>query len=204
MLGYVKKTKSGNAILAEARGHFPVSEVARKLNLPVKFIKECCEFAERNWHHHTGLYLRIKHYDLQAIKRWIEGDTSNTNQISFPIVLKQWRNKNIECNLFVYENVNVEWLEIKGTRNTPITEQRTEEGATVIDYKKSHVKIILNTGKQFNIGKNSYMFRVLDGDREITLNKRDDKGLKKLTVMGLAFEILEFFRDEYVNQLTFN
>jgi hypothetical protein len=134
--GYCGFSKSNRAVAAESAGRFPASVVARKLRLPVEFVKSV---GTSEWHHTSGWYNCTDYYDLQEVAEYAATEEGKAE-------LEALRQKPAKASK-THHNVRVEWLEWAGTRSHPRAIERKAEGCTVVDDGGAFYKITLPDGR---------------------------------------------------------
>ena len=136
MSGYSGFSKSNRAVAAENAGRYPASVVARKLRLPVEFVRLC---GNGEWHHTSKWYNATSYYDLDEVAEYAaseEGQAELAKLASKPVKASK-----------THANVRVEWLEWGGTRNHPRAIERASDGCTVVDDGGAFYKITLPGGR---------------------------------------------------------
>lgn len=138
MSGYSGYSKSNRAVAAESAGRFPASVVARKLRLPVEFVRSV---GTSEWHHTSGWYNCTDYYDLQEVAEYAESEEGKEE-------LAKLASKPAKASK-THQNVRVEWLEWNGTRSRPRATNRSASGCTVVDDGGAFYKITLPEGRSF-------------------------------------------------------
>jgi len=165
MSGYNGFSKSNNAVIAECDGRFPASKAAKILGVPVKFLKECCGWANGGeWHHTSKFYNVVDYYNAELIRAWLDGQTEADNdelpERSGVAELATWKATQTKTGITVHAGCTVVWLEWGGTRNHPTCRNMKAEGCTVTDKGGSMVEVKLPGGKMMKKGKQTNGFEV--------------------------------------------
>jgi RNA polymerase sigma factor (sigma-70 family) len=170
--GYMSDfSKSNNAAEAEAEGRFPASEIARRLNVPVGFIREHAPHSGE-WHHVSKFYNRVPYYDLADVEAWMEGKGDYEVTADEPTgadLLAEYRlrQKALKENApDMLSGQTIKYLEWSGTRNHPRATERTLENVT-IERKPGQKMLTITTaaGKTFKkaIDTRGFMIRDKNG-----------------------------------------
>jgi hypothetical protein len=161
MSGYNWFSKSNNAIAAEANGRFPASECAKRLGVPVEFVRAQ---GSSEWHHTSKQYNCTEFFDLDSIREHLETDEGLAQLDAIKSKLKAKKT----ANEAVHAPADVKWLEWGGTRNHPKATKMSASGATVTDRGGKFVEVKLASGQTFRKGRDTRGFEVsVNGKRVI-------------------------------------
>jgi len=160
MSGYNGFSKSNNAVAAEASGRFPASECARRLGVPVEFVRAQ---GASEWHHTSKHFNRTDYFDLTDIEEHLatpEGAAQLT-EIKTALAAKKATPE------IVHADAEVEWLEWSGSRNHPKCTEMKASGATVTDRGGKFVEVKLADGTTFRKGRDTRGFVVRVGGKRV-------------------------------------
>lgn len=161
MSGYNGFSKSNNACDAEANGRFPASECAKRLNVPIEFVRAQ---GASEWHHTSKYFNCTDYYDLDAIREHLETDEGRAQLDAIKVELKAKKS----APETVHAPADVKWLEWGGTRNHPKATEMSASGATVTDRGGKFVEVTLASGLTFRKGRDTRGFEVsVNGKRVI-------------------------------------
>lgn len=161
MSGYNGFSKSNNACDAEANGRFPASECAKRLGVPVEFVR--AQVASE-WHHTSKHYNCTDYYDLDAIREHLETDEGRAQLETIKLSLKAKK----ATPEIVHTPADVKWLEWTGSRNHPKCTEMSAAGAIVTDRGGKFVEVKLSDGATFRKGRDTRGFEVrVNGKRVI-------------------------------------
>lgn len=153
MSGYNGFSKSNNAIDAETNGRFPASECARRLCVPVEFIRAQ---GTSEWHHTSKHYNCTEYYDLDLIREHLETDEGRAKLDAINSELKAKKS----TPEIVHAPADVKWLEWTGSRKHPKCTEMSATGATVTDRGGKFVEVKLAEGKSLRKGRDTRGFEV--------------------------------------------
>lgn len=159
MSGYNGYSKSNNAVEAEKRKCYPASVCAKKLNVPIEFIKSQLSY---EWHHTSNRFNVTKYYNIEDIKNVLSTNEGIEELNSIKNKMKNKMNK----SEIVYSNVVVTWLEWSGTRSHPTAKEVRAIG-TVVDRGNFFVDVKLDDGTSFKKGRKTIGFKVYQNGKRI-------------------------------------
>ena len=145
MSGYNGFSKSNNAVAAEAEGRFPASVGAKRLGVPVEFVRAQ---GTSEWHHTSKNYNGTEFFDLDSIREHLETDEGRAQLDAIKSELKAKKT----APETVHAPADVKWLEWGGTRNHPKAKEMSASGATVTDRGGKFVEVKLAGGRTFRKG----------------------------------------------------
>ena len=161
MSGYNGFSKSNNAVAAEAEGRFPASECAKRLGVPIEFVRAQ---GTSEWHHTSKHFNCTEFFDLDSIRDHLETDEGRSQLEAIKTELKAKKS----TPAIVHAGADVKWLEWSGTRNHPKATEMTASGATVTDRGGKFLEVTLADGKTFRKGRDTRGFEVcVNGKRVI-------------------------------------
>jgi hypothetical protein len=186
--------KSTNAVVAETRGFFPIETVAKRLKLPISFLRNYCDWAETEWHHLNKNYLKVDYMNLAEVKLWINNNSEINKKAgdTFESSYEEWKNKQetkvnppVKFKPNLYYPVIVEWLELEGTHRYPKVKYCKDENALALDKGNHLIQITLSNGTKFKKSKYSKGFKITrKGEKIVISNKISYKNnsIKKSTI----------------------
>lgn len=114
MAGYSGYSKSNNAVSAEADGKFPASVVAKKLKIPIDFLKE--KFEPTEWHHTSARYNKTDYYDLGRVETYLATKEGKAELAAFKAKAKA---KSSTSKGWSKKVLWVKWIEWGGSISRP-------------------------------------------------------------------------------------
>lgn len=163
-------SKSNNAADAEADGRYPASVIAKKLGVPIGFIKEHAPHGGE-WHHTSKFYNAVNYYDLADVDAWMKGEGDHAVEGDEPTggdLLAEYRVKQKALKADapdVLRGQSIKYLEWGGTRNHPRATERTLENVS-IERKPGQKMVTITTeaGKTFKKALDTRGFQIRDRD----------------------------------------
>ena len=160
MSGYNGFSKSNNACDAEANGRFPASECAKRLGVPVEFVRAQ---GTSEWHHTSKHYNCTDYYDLDSIREHLDTDEGSAQ---FDAIKSELQAKKSAPEI-VHAPADVKWLEWSGSRNHPKCTEMNATGTTVTDRGGKFVEVKLADGTSFRKGRDTRGFEVRVGGKRV-------------------------------------
>jgi len=123
MSGYAMDfSQSNNALDAKREGKFPASTCARKLGVPVEFVRR---HHSGEWHHTSKHYNCVNFFDLDHLREILETEEGQQELCEIKTTLAEKKQVAPE----IIENATGQYLEWSGTRNHPKAHEVTFTGA---------------------------------------------------------------------------
>lgn len=160
MSGYNGFSKSNNAVAAEANARFPASECAKRLGVPVEFVRAQ---GTSEWHHTSKHFNRTEFFDLDSIREHLETDEGRAQLDAIKVELKAKKS----APETVHAPADVKWVEWGGTRNHPKAIEMSASGATVTDRGGKFVEVTLASGQKFRKGRDTRGFEVSVNEKRV-------------------------------------
>lgn len=160
MSGYSGFSKSLNAASAEAHGRFPASACAKRLGVPIEFVRAQ---GTSEWHHTSNHYNCTEYFDLASIRDHLD-TAEGRAQLD---VLKSALQAAHTSPETVHAPADVTWLEWSGTRNHPTATAMSASGVTVTDRGGKFVVVKLADGQTFRKGRDTRGFVVRVGGTRV-------------------------------------